>query len=256
MVRFRSGSTVFTRDCFVSHPDGVMVLRLTASEPGKLRFTAALDSIYPNRTCMDAAGRLVLRGQWHEDGKRKDWIATWSEPGLRYAIALEAKVEGGSLHAGTNSIAVEGADAASLILGAGTSFRDFRDITGDPDDKWPGQLKRATRSGYDRLLDRHVKDVQGMMDRVTLDLGGVEAHTLPTDERLKAVKAGANDPALAALYFQFGRYLLLSSSRPGSQPANLQGIWNRDSAPAWGSKYTVNINLQMNYWPAEVANLS
>ncbi len=255
-VRFRSGSTVFTRECFISHPDGVMVVRLTASEPGRLNFTAALDSIYPNRTSVDAGGRLVLRGQWHEDGKRKDWIATWSEPGIRYAIALQAKVEGGSLRAGTNALAVEGADAVTLILGAGTSFRNFQDITGDPDAAWPGQLKRATKTGYEKLRDRHVKDLQGIMDRVTLDLGGDESGSCPTDERLKAVKAGASDPALAALYFQFGRYLLLSSSRPGSQPANLQGIWNRDSAPAWGSKYTVNINLQMNYWPAEVANLS
>ena len=255
-VRFRCGSTVFTRESFISHPDGVLVIRITASEPGKVSFTAGLDSIYPNQVSVDKSGRLVLKGQWHEDGKKKSWTATWSEPGMRYATALQVKREGGTLQPGTNTIQIQGANAVTLCLAAGTSFRNFRDISGDPDAEWPGLLQRAAKMDYKRLRDRHVKDFQGMMDRVTLDLGGADANQKPTDERLKAVKAGADDPALAALYFQFGRYLLLSSSRPGSQPANLQGIWNRDGAPAWGSKYTVNINLQMNYWPAEVANLS
>lgn len=254
-VHFRCGSTVFTRECFISHPDGVLVLRLTASEPGKISFTAGLDSIYPNQMRAEESGRLVLTGQWHEDGKRKDWIATWSEPGIRYTTALQIKPDGGTLQTCTNTLQVQGANSVTLCLAAGTSFRNFRDIAGDPDAEWPGQLKRAVNLGYGKLRDRHVKDFQGIMDRVALDLGGAEANKQPTDERLKAVKGGADDPALAALYFQFGRYLMLSSSRPGSQPANLQGIWNRDGTPAWGSKYTVNINLQMNYWPAEVANL-
>jgi alpha-L-fucosidase 2 len=255
-VRFRSGGTVFTRECFISHPDGVLVLRLTASEPGKVGFTAGLDSIYPNQVRAEKPGRLVLKGQWHEDGKRKDWIATWSEPGIRYATALQVKPNGGSIQTGTNTLHIQSANSVILCLAASTSFRNFRDISSDPDDEWPGQLKRAVKTSYEKLRDRHVKDFQGFMDRVALDLGGADANQQPTNERLKAVKAGADDPALAALYFQFGRYLMLSSSRPGSQPANLQGLWNRDGAPAWGSKYTVNINLQMNYWPAEMANLS
>jgi alpha-L-fucosidase 2 len=255
-VRFRCGSTVFTRECFISHPDGVLVLRLTASEPGKINFSAGLDSIYPHQVTNGAGGQLVLRGQWHEDGKRKDWIAKWDKPGIRFATALQTKPESGSMQVTTNSLQVRNADAVTLCLAAGTSFRNYRDISGNPDAEWPGQLKRAARSGFEILRKRHVKDFQSSMDRVELNLGGISANQLPTDERLKAAKAGADDPALAALYFQFGRYLMLSSSRPGSQPANLQGIWNRDSAPAWGSKYTVNINLQMNYWPVEVANLS
>jgi alpha-L-fucosidase 2 len=198
----------------------------------------------------------VLEGRWHEDGKRKDWTATWSEPGIRYATAFQVTSEGGTILPGTNSIEVLGANSATLCLAAGTSFRNFRDISGDPDAEWPGQLKRVSKTRYEKLRERHVKDFLGVMGRVSLDLGGAAQNQEATDERLKGVKAGADDPALAALYFQFGRYLLLSSSRPGSQPANLQGIWNRDSAPAWGSKYTVNINLEMNYWPVEVANLS
>ncbi len=255
-VRYRCGGTVFTRECFISHPDGVLVLRLTASQPGKISFSAGLDSHYPSQVRVEKSGRLVLEGRWHEDGKRKDWIAKWSEPGIRYATALQLEHDGGTVQPGTNTLEVRGANAVTVCLAAGTSFRSFHDISGDPDDQWPGQLKRALQMSYEKLRDRHVRDFQGFMDRVSLDLGGSEANQKPTDERLKAVNAGAEDPALAALYFQFGRYLLLSSSRPGSQPANLQGIWNRDGAPAWGSKYTVNINLQMNYWPTEVANLS
>jgi alpha-L-fucosidase 2 len=255
-VQFRCGSTVFTREYFISHPDGVLVVRLTASEPGKISFSAGLDSIYPNQVTNAPGGQLIQRGQWHEDGKRKDWIAIWSEPGIRFATAIQAKADGGKIQAGTNTLQVVGANSVTLCLAVGTSFRNYRDISGDPDAEWPGQLKRAAKMSYEKLRGRHVKDFQGIMDRVAIDLGGASAEQKPTDERLKAVKAGAQDPALAALYFQFGRYLMLSSSRPGSQPANLQGIWNRDSAPAWGSKYTVNINLQMNYWPAEVVNLS
>lgn len=255
-VHFRCGSTVFTRECFASHPDGVLMMRITANEPGKVSFTAGLDSIYPHQIRVRNSERLVLEGRWQEDGKRKDWIATWSEPGIRYAQALQVKLEGGVLQSRTNALVVRNANAVVLCLAAGTSFRNYRDISGDPDSEWPGQLSRAGKSSYEKLRERHVKDFQGMMDRVALDLGGADAARQPTDQRLKAVKSGAEDPALAALYFQFGRYLLLSSSRPGSQPANLQGIWNKDGSPAWGSKYTVNINLQMNYWPVEVANLS
>lgn len=255
-VRFRSGSTIFTRECFISHPDGVLVLRLTASEPGKITFSAGLDSIYPNQVTNAPGGQLVMRGQWHEVGKRKDWIAIWSEPGIRFATAIQAKSDGGTIKTGTNTLQVVGADSVTLCLAVGTSFRNFCDISGDSDADWPGQLKRVAKMSYEKLRERHVNDFQSIMDRVAIDLGGASADEKPTDERLKAVKAGAQDPALAALYFQFGRYLMLSSSWPGSQPANLQGIWNRDSAPAWGSKYTVNINLQMNYWLAEVANLS
>jgi len=255
-VRFKSGGITFTRECFISHPDGVMVVRVTASEPGKISLSAKIDSSYPNRVELQGNDRLVLDGQWHEDGKPKSWTATWTEPGMRYSIGLKAVAEGGKVQTANKKIQIEGANSVTLLLGAGTSFRDFRDISGDPAATWPGLVQTAAEMGYAKLLDRHLKDFQPLMDRVSLDLGGSEANAKPTDERLQAVQNGAEDPALAALYFQFGRYLLLSSSRPGSQPANLQGIWNPTGSPCWGSKYTTNINLQMNYWPSEVANLS
>ncbi|MBN8460791.1 MAG: glycoside hydrolase family 95 protein [Verrucomicrobia bacterium] len=253
---FRCGTTEFKREYFASHPDGVLVVRLAANESGKISFTAGLGSIYPHKVRAGESGQLALEGQWHEDGKRKQWIAVWSEPGIRYTTALQIKPEGGKMLPGENSIRIEGANAVTLILGAGTSFRNFQDITGNPNAEWPGQLERAEKLGYEQLRQRHVKDFERYMDRVAIDLGGDSDNQKPTSARLAAVKAGADDPWLAALHFQFGRYLMLSSSRPGSQPANLQGIWNNESAPAWGSKFTTNINLQMNYWPVEVANLS
>ena len=255
-VRFTSGGVKFTRECFISHPDQVLVVRVTASKPGSISLSAKLDSIYPHQLRADGNKLLVMDGQWHDQGKKNDWIANWPEPGIRYSAGLQAMVEGGKLAVPNKMLKVEGADAVTLILGAGTSFKNFRDISGDPAAKWPGAVRAATGYGHAKLRERHVKDFQTIMDRVSLDLGGGEASRKPTDERLQAVQSGAEDPALAALYFQFGRYLLLSSSRPGSQPANLQGIWNPSGAPCWGSKYTTNINLEMNYWHAEVANLS
>jgi len=255
-VSFRSGDVTFTRECFISHPDQVLVLRITASKPGQISLEAQLDSVFPHQARIDGTNALVLEGQWHDRGKKDNWIANWPEPGIRYSTGLKVVAEGGSVEAAGQMCRVKGADAVTLILGAGTSFLNFRDISGNPSREWPAKVKGAAEMGYAKLRDRHVKDFSGIMDRVSLDLGGAEANGKPTDERLNTVQNGADDPALAALYFQFGRYLLLSSSRPGSQPANLQGIWNPNASPCWGSKYTANINLQMNYWLAETANLS
>lgn len=255
-VSFRSGDVTFTRECFISHPDGVLVLRMTASKPGQMTLEAQLDSIYPHQLRTEGKDSLLLEGQWCDSGKTNNWIANWPEPGIRYSTGLKAIPEGGTVEPAGQMIRIKGADAVTLILGAGTSFRNFRDISGDPSGEWPAKVQAAEGMGYAKLRHRHVKDFSGIMERVSLDLGGREANARPTDERLQAVQNGADDPALAALYFQFGRYLLLSSSRPGSQAANLQGIWNPSRAPCWGSKYTTNINLEMNYWLAEVANLS
>jgi len=255
-VSFKSADVTYTREYFVSHPDRVMVVRFTASAPGKISFSAAMDSDYPHQTEGRNGGGLLMTGQWHEDGKQKDWIAKWEKPGVKFSCGLQAITEGGSVKPDGGQLRVENANSVTLILGAGTSFRNFRDISGNPSAEWPAKVKVAAAMGHEKLLARHVADFESKMNRVKLDLGGAAAADKPVNERIDAVKTGAEDPALATLYFQFGRYLLLSSSRPGSQPANLQGIWNKDTVPAWGSKYTTNINLQMNYWHAEVANLS
>ena len=255
-VSFTSAEVAYTREYFVSHPDRVMVVRCTAGAPGKISFSAGVDSDYPYQVESKDDGSVLMTGQWQEDGKRKDWIAKWDKPGMKFSCGLHVIADSGSVKPDGKGLRVEAANSVTLILGAGTSFRSFRAISADPSAEWPGKVKAAAAMGYEKLSARHIADVEDKMARVKLDLGGKEAATKPVNERIDAVKAGAEDPALATLYFQFGRYLLLSSSRPGSQPANLQGIWNKDTTPAWGSKYTTNINLQMNYWHAETANLS
>jgi alpha-L-fucosidase 2 len=255
-IRYRVGDTVLTRECFISAPDQVLVVRLAASRPGGLDFTALLSS--PQRHEVNAEGprQVVIKGQWVGDGKDRSLVAGVEGPGLRFEGGLNIELEGGALTITNGQMTVRGAHSAVLRFAAATSFKNYQDISGDPASIWREQLSKASRKSYARLLEAHVADVRKLMDRVALDLGGLAAAQQPTDLRLKAVKEGADDPHLAALYFQFGRYLLVASSRPGTQPANLQGIWNQDVQPAWGSKWTVNINTEMNYWPAEVCNLA
>ena len=148
-----------------------------------------------------------------------------------------------------------GADSATVLLVGATSFVNYKDIGGDPAAGNERTIEQLQRKTYDELRDAHVGDYQTLFQRVTIDLGTSEAVSQPTDQRIKAFQR-QNDPQLAALFFQFGRYLLIASSRPGGQPANLQGLWNESQDPPWDSKYTININTEMNYWPAELTNLS
>lgn len=255
-VSFTSGGSRFNRTAFISHPDRVMVMHFTADKPAGISFSVSLDSKFPSQTVQSDPQRLVLSGQWQDDGVKKDWTAKWDHPGIRFSCGIQALTKGGATTIRDGKLVVTGSDEVTLLLGAGTSFKNFRDISGNPDADWPKRLSHASELGQQALLDRHLADFQTIMHRSSVDLGGNDAASRPTNERVDAVKTGTDDPALVALYYQFGRYLLLASSRPGAQPANLQGIWNRDTAPAWGSKYTTNINLQMNYWHAEVANLA
>ena len=255
-VRYQSNGTTFTRDYFISHPDNVLVVRLTADKPGQITVEADISSQYPHTLRAEGNRQLLLEGQWMEDGKKRSWSATWKEPGMKFATALAACAEGGTLVADDKRLRVAGADAVTFILTAATSFKNYRDISGNPVAIVKPVIENAMARKFVQLKKAHENDFTGLMDRVQLDLGGNQAAAMPTDERLAALQRGANDPAFAALYYQFGRYLQVSSSRPGSQPANLQGIWNKDDSPAWGSKWTSNINIQMNYWNAEVGNLS
>ncbi len=148
-----------------------------------------------------------------------------------------------------------GADSATLLIAAATSYKNYKDVSGDPETLTKKRIRRREQKSFEALRKDHIAEHQRLFRRVQLDLGTTDAAKLPTDERIKNFAKG-NDPQLAALYFQFGRYLLISSSRPGCQPANLQGIWNESMNPPWGSKYTININTEMNYWPAESCNLA
>jgi len=174
---------------------------------------------------------------------------------LRYEGRLKALSEGGTIWVDETDLKVSGADAVTLYIAAATNFVDYRDVSANPDKRVKAVLKAVAGKGFDEVITSHLKEHQRLFRRVSVDLGSSPDSFLPTDERL-AKFTGENDPALAALCLQFGRYLLISSSRAGTQPANLQGIWNQDMNPSWDSKYTTNINTEMNYWPAEIGNLS
>jgi alpha-L-fucosidase 2 len=245
-VSYRAGGVTFKREAFASQPDQAMVLRCTADQPGQISFTLQLDSPHTNsQSTAIAADTLALTGKVQEGG-------------LRFESRVRVITSGGTVATNGNTIAVEKADAATLLLVAATSFKNFQDISADPAARCAADLARIGARPYDTLRADHLADHRSLFRRVTLDLGRTDPANLPTDERLRQVKtAGLEaDPALAALEFQYGRYLLIASSRPGGQPANLQGLWNELLNPPWESKWTLNINCEMNYWPAEIANLT
>ena len=232
-------------------------MRLTAEGPARLRFAVTLDSKQPFAVRPLPPRGLLMAGRWRGDLTRpedhlklsENLHARWYGEGLAFAVQVAAEAEGGRVEVDEKGLRIVDAESVTLRLAAATSFRGR-----DPEAACAETL-RAPRP-YDELLARHLADHRSLFRRVRLDLGSAERSAVPTDERLAAVRAGAVDPGLAATYFQYGRYLLIASSRPGTQPANLQGLWNDDVNPAWGSKYTININTEMNYWPAEVTNLA
>jgi alpha-L-fucosidase 2 len=238
--------TVFTREVFSTAVDQVIVVRLTASRRGALSFSATMGRERDAQVRIDGRD-IVLEGQALPAGDRQK-----DEPraGVKFTGVTRVAAEGGRIHADGPFLTVDGADSATLLIGAATTYRE-----NDPLAVVHKTLDTAGSRSYDRLRAEHVADYQRFAARVVFQLDA-PAPDLPTSERLARVKAGAKDSSLAALYFHFGRYLLISSSRPGTLPANLQGIWNESLAPPWDSKFTININTEMNYWPAEVANLS
>jgi alpha-L-fucosidase 2 len=246
-ARFRAGNVVFTREVFASAIDQVIVVRITASVPGAVSLTASMSRERDATARADGADLVVLEGQALPASARH---ADEPKTGVRFTAVTRVAAQGGRARADGASIVVENADAVTLFVAAATTMRER-----DPEEAARMVLAAAAKRPYDRMRAEHVADYQRFAKRVEFQLGegGPE---LPTNERLARVRAGSPDLPLEALYFRFGRYLLISSSRPGSMPANLQGIWNDSLAPSWDSKYTVNINTEMNYWPAEVANLS
>ena len=174
---------------------------------------------------------------------------------LKFEAAARVLSQGGETTTRPDSITVAGADSATILIAAATSYRNYHDTSGRPETTVTRQLRAAGKKPFAGLLGAHVAEHQRLFRRVRLDLGNSAAARLPTDERIRNFEQ-ANDPQLAALYFQCGRYLLIACSRPGDQPANLQGLWNESMTPPWDSKYTININTEMNYWPAETCNLS
>ncbi|HEX2101481.1 MAG TPA: glycoside hydrolase family 95 protein, partial [Candidatus Synoicihabitans sp.] len=242
-VRYTSEGVRYTREAFSSYPDRILVQRITADRAGALDFSVRLTSPH-------AASEVRAVGD-----RRLNLHGRVGETGTRFAAGLVVTVEGGLVEVAGDQLRIVGATAATLQFSAATAFVDFRDVSGDPEAKVEATLATVRGKSHQVLEAAHVADYQRLFRRVSLDLGVTEAARRPTDERLFAAQPAA-DPALVTLLFNYGRYLLIASSRPGSQPANLQGIWNDQLNPPWGSKYTTNINAEMNYWPAEVANLS
>ncbi len=244
---FKRGGVTFTREVFSTAADQVIVVRLTADKPGQISFTTSFNTPHNPVAITTAGKRLKLTGTSNRHG---------NNPGqVKFESLVEVRNEGGDVVAGGDSLTVTNADAVTLLVSCGTSFVNWRDAGGDPSVRAMRDLDGAVAQSYDALRERHVKDYQALFRRVEIDLGAGANAQLPTDERVKRF-GQSNDPSLAALFYQYGRYLLISSSRPGSQPAGLQGIWNDSLSPPWGGKYTININTEMNYWPAETANLS
>ncbi|MRH41589.1 glycoside hydrolase family 95 protein [Aquibacillus halophilus] len=243
-VQYTVDDVTFNREIFTSYPDQVMVIRLTASEANSISFRTLLDR--GNARNYDelesiSNNSLIMRGK------------TGGKDGIVFRSKIKAIPENGSVKTLGNHLIVEKADAVTLILAAATSYR-----YDDPEHQCLKTIERISGKAYQELRQNHVEDYQELFNRVNFELGHSkeEFSDLPTDQRLDLVKEGKQDLSLISTYFQFGRYLLISSSRPNSLPATLQGIWNEKMLPPWGSKFTININAQMNYWPAEICNLS
>jgi alpha-L-fucosidase 2 len=246
-VSYKVGPTTFTREVFVSPVDQVIVVRLTADTPRQLNFSATFET--PQKATVSTAGKgaLVLRG------------VNGDAFGIKGGLSFEARAvivtSGGETAAENQKVGVRNADSAVILVAAATSYVSYKNTSRNPETIVSDHLVAAGRKSFEQLRAAHVREHQRLFHRVKLNLGRTGAADLPTDQRPAQFLQGL-DPQLAALYFQYGRYLLISSSRPGSQPANLQGIWNHLMTPPWESKYTININTEMNYWPVETANLS
>ncbi|MHC4330656.1 MAG: glycoside hydrolase family 95 protein, partial [Planctomycetota bacterium] len=241
-VSYRAGDATFKREIFSSPVDQCIVVRLSCNKPTQITFDASLSR--PEEFVVEtiAPDRIVMRGQATQQGEHK---------GVKFEAQLRMIPEGGRLTATDEGLRLENADAATLLIVAATDYRG-----NDPELVCNEQLARASKKEYTELRRAHIAEYRRLFRRVELNLGVTDAADKPTDERLAAMKEGGDDPDLCTLYFQFGRYLLISSSRPGCMPANLQGIWNHHIKAPWNCDYHININVQMNYWPAEVCNLS
>ncbi|TAV66383.1 glycoside hydrolase family 95 protein [Rhizobium leguminosarum] len=244
-VSYVADGVAFLRESFISPVDGVLVLRLSADRKAAINCRIWLNSPQHGEAS-GSEGSLIFSGT----GKPESGITA----ALHFAFGIRLINSGGVVGGSAEALSVEAADEVLLLLDAATSFKRYDDVSGNPRADIAARLGQAHHRGFAPMRRDHVKEHQRLFRAFAIDLGSTAAASLPTDRRI-ADFAGGKDPALAALYVQFGRYLMIASSRPGTQPANLQGIWNAETDPPWGSKYTANINLQMNYWLPAPANL-
>ena len=269
-VRYRVAGIMYAREFFASYTDQLIVCRLAADAPHSISFRSTLTSLLRSNCRAVGKETLVLLGKApsHVD---PNYVRDTPQPirydngpsgeGMTFDLRIRAIAEGGEISSDGKTLEVTGANSVMLLISAGISFNGFDKSPGrrglDPTEIATRHLRNAASRSYSSLFDRHVNDYQSLFKRVSLDLGTTpNASDTPTDERVKRFAKGQPDPALSTLVFQYGRYLLISSSRPGGQPANLQGIWNDSMRPQWSANWNININSQMNYWPAEVTNLA
>lgn len=237
----------YTRQVFASIPDQAIIIQLTASKPGSVTFNAGMKSPQKSNIVTSGNNELVLSGISGD----KDGV-----PGkVKFQSQVRFKTSGGKTAADGNTVNVTGADAVTIYVSIATNFVNYADLSGDEVKRTTAYMSKVWPKHFASLLKDHIAAYQHFFNRVQLDLGTTDSIKNPTDIRLRDFRNG-NDPQLVTLYFQFGRYLLIAASQPGGQPANLQGVWNPLMNPPWGSKYTININTEMNYWPAEETNLS
>jgi len=265
-TKYEIDGITYVRKVFASKPDDVVVVRLEANRPGKISITASLTSKLMFRTRAEGEdlvleGKAPLHNEPHDHNDRGVVYADgWTGEGMNFEVRIRVLPEGGRVVTGDRELSVERADAATLIISAATSFNGFDKSPGlegvDPLPIAKDRLEAAAGIDYDKLLERHIADYRELFRRVHIDLGKPldKALNISTDSRVN--RYGGSDPGLVELLFQYGRYLMISGSRPGTQPLNLQGIWNDHVQPPWNSNYTININTEMNYWPAEVTNLA
>ena len=255
-VNYEVDEVKYKREVFASKPDQALVVHIEASKKGKLNFTVGLNSPHTKYDVIVNGDEIILIGKANNYAQELDMV---NEPYPLSKLTFEARLkiinEGGELVIEDNSIKVVNANTATLQLVAATSFVNYQDISGNPSELCKNYLSNLNGKSYKELKDTHIEDFRNLFNRVALDLGTSEISNRPTNERLISFKKD-EDPSLVALLYQYGRYLFISSSRVGTQPPNLQGIWNDKLNPPWDSKYTININTEMNYWLAEITNLS
>jgi alpha-L-fucosidase 2 len=255
-VSYSVGGANFTRRTFASHPDQAIIMQLESDRPGQITFDLLLTSPHNSKSELLNGDKLLMTGQL---GPRKErgFIGPWEGEGTKFAAQVKVMAENGDVISQGDKISVRDADAVTLVYVAATSFVNAKDVSADPVKRVNEYMAQTEGKFFEQLYQRHVDDYTNLFDRVSIDLGGNQGNiNLPTNVRLQNVREGATDPLLAEQLFQYGRYMMIAGSRPGTQPLTLQGIWNGTINPPWCSKYTININIQMNYWVAEVCNLS
>ncbi len=256
-VEYTANGVKFHREVFSSAPDQVIVVRITADKPSSISFKASLRGVRNQAHSNYATDYFrmdeVAPNGLMINGKSADYLGVTGA--MRYKVQMKAIPDGGTMKLDETELFIDKANAVTLYIVAATNFVNYKDVSADQHARVARYLNGLQGKSYSAVRDASVSDYKGLFNRVRLDLPVTDNSYLPTDKRMTGFETSA-DPSLASLCYHFGRYLLISSSRPGTQPANLQGIWNDNMNPSWDSKYTTNINTEMNYWPVESGNLS